>query len=304
MIDKNFIIGLFFGIILSIILGYFIRFFKPDSSVADLKSTLESQQSKSQSELIGQISLIQGEIKGKFDQMGESRKELDAKSDDRMLRMEQAVTSFNRTVSGTKSRGMVGESILKEALKNSIKAGIIKTELKIGSKNVEFAWDLLDGKYIPIDSKFPDIVNAVNKYAESESIEDQKILSKEIKNKVIKEISNIQKYQNQANTIDNCILVVPPSVIDMSPEIIGIGKEKNVFICSYKDVFPIAYILEEQYRRFNEEGDIGEYKQRVNQLVSILDKIMTKTDTLDRAVKQILNANDEIKDEVSKGKRL
>ena len=49
MIDKNFIIGLFFGIILSTILGYFIRFFKPDSSVADLKSTLESQQSKSQS---------------------------------------------------------------------------------------------------------------------------------------------------------------------------------------------------------------------------------------------------------------
>jgi len=62
--------------------------------------------------------------------------------------------------------------------------------------------------------------------------------------------------------------------------------------------------LEEQYRRFNEEGDIGEYKQRVNQLISILDKIMTKTETVDRAIKQISNANEDIQREVNKGKNL
>jgi DNA recombination protein RmuC len=90
----------------------------------------------------------------------------------------------------------------------------------------------------------------------------------------------------------------------MSPELVGIGKDSNVFVCSYKDVFPIAHILEEQYRRFNEEGDIGEYKKTIKQLDSILDKVISKTETLDRAIKQISNANDEIKDEVAKGKRL
>ena len=117
------------------------------------------------------------------------------------------------------------------------------------------------------------------------------------------------KLQDISNTIDSCILVVPPSVIDMVPELIGIGKDSNVFICSYKDVFPIAHILEEQYLRFNEDGDIGEYKKIVKQLNVILEKILSRTETLDRAIKQISNANDnlfpfEIKDEVSKGKRL
>ena len=50
--------------------------------------------------------------------------------------------------------------------------------------------------------------------------------------------------------------------------------------------------------------DIGEYKITVKKLDSILDKVITKTETLDRAIKQISNANDEIKDEVTKGKRL
>jgi DNA recombination protein RmuC len=144
----------------------------------------------------------------------------------------------------------------------------------------------------------------VSQYENSKNTEEQKLLSKKIKDKVAKEILNIQKYQNQTNTIDNCILVIPPSILDMSPELVGIGKDSNVFVCSYKDVFPIAHILEEQYRRFNEEGDIGEYKKTIKQLDSILDKVISKTETLDRAIKQISNANDEIKDEVAKGKRL
>jgi DNA recombination protein RmuC len=247
---------------------------------------------------------MKGEIKGIFTEIEKSRDRSEDKRDAKLQDMSNTIDSFNRTISGTKTRGMVGESILKEALKNSIKAGVVKTELKIGSKNVEFAWDLGDGKYIPIDSKLPDIVPLVSQYENSKNTEEQKLLSKKIKDKVAKEILNIQKYQNQTNTIDNCILVIPPSILDMSPELVGIGKDSNVFVCSYKDVFPIAHILEEQYRRFNEEGDIGEYKKTIKQLDSILDKVISKTETLDRAIKQISNANDEIKDEVAKGKRL
>ena len=281
---------LIIGLVVGVALGYFLGKSKK------LKSSDLSQQSG----LATQIS----EMKGIFTEIEKSRDRLEDKRDAKLQDMSNTIDSFNRTISGTKTRGMVGESILKEALKNSIKAGVVKTELKIGSKNVEFAWDLGDGKYIPIDSKLPDIVPLVSQYENSKNTEEQKLLSKKIKDKVAKEILNIQKYQNQTNTIDNCILVIPPSILDMSPELVGIGKDSNVFVCSYKDVFPIAHILEEQYRRFNEEGDIGEYKKTIKQLDSILDKVISKTETLDRAIKQISNANDEIKDEVAKGKRL
>lgn len=285
---------LIIGLVVGAALGYFLGKSK------NLKSSDLSQQSG----LATQISEMKGEIKGIFTEIEKSRDRSEDKRDAKLQDMSNTIDSFNRTISGTKTRGMVGESILKEALKNSIKAGVVKTELKIGSKNVEFAWDLGDGKYIPIDSKLPDIVPLVSQYENSKNTEEQKLLSKKIKDKVAKEILNIQKYQNQTNTIDNCILVIPPSILDMSPELVGIGKDSNVFVCSYKDVFPIAHILEEQYRRFNEEGDIGEYKKTIKQLDSILDKVILKTETLDRAIKQISNANDEIKDEVAKGKRL
>ncbi|MDG2171308.1 MAG: DNA recombination protein RmuC [Gammaproteobacteria bacterium] len=285
---------LIIGLVVGLALGYFLGKSKK------LKSSDLSQQSG----LATQISEMKGEIKGIFTEIEKSRDRSEDKRDAKLQDMSNTIDSFNRTISGTKTRGMVGESILKEALKNSIKAGVVKTELKIGSKNVEFAWDLGDGKYIPIDSKLPDIVPLVSQYENSKNTEEQKLLSKKIKDKVAKEILNIQKYQNQTNTIDNCILVIPPSILDMSPELVGIGKDSNVFVCSYKDVFPIAHILEEQYRRFNEEGDIGEYKKTIKQLDSILDKVISKTETLDRAIKQISNANDEIKDEVAKGKRL
>jgi DNA recombination protein RmuC len=285
---------LIIGLVVGVTLGYFLGKSKK------LKSSDLSQQSG----LATQISEMKGEIKGIFTEIEKSRDRSEDKRDAKLQDMSNTIDSFNRTISGTKTRGMVGESILKEALKNSIKAGVVKTELKIGSKNVEFAWDLGDGKYIPIDSKLPDIVPLVSQYENSKNTEEQKLLSKKIKDKVAKEILNIQKYQNQTNTIDNCILVIPPSILDMSPELVGIGKDSNVFVCSYKDVFPIAHILEEQYRRFNEEGDIGEYKKTIKQLDSILDKVISKTETLDRAIKQISNANDEIKDEVAKGKRL
>jgi len=281
-------------LILGLTLGYIIGKLKLKKS-----SNLSSE-----SGLTSQISEMKGEIKGIFNEMEKTREKLEDKRDAKLKDMSNTIDSFNRTISGTKTRGMVGESILKETLHNSIKAGVIKTELKIGSKNVEFAWNLGDGKYIPIDSKLPDVNLLVNEYEETKDINDQKLLSRKIRDKVAKEILNIQKYQNQPNTIDNCILVVPPSVIDMAPELIGIGKNSNVFVCSYKDVFLIAHILEEQYLRFNEDGDIGEYKKNVKQLNAILEKILSRTETLDRAIKQISNANDEIKDEVAKGKRL
>ena len=69
-------------------------------------------------------------------------------------------------------------------------------------------------------------------------------------------------------------------------------------------MFPIAHTLQEQYFRFKEEGDVGEYKKMVKSLFSILDKVMNKTETIDRAIKQLSNANNEVKDEVAKGKRL
>jgi len=284
------IIILVIGLIMAFMLGYYIG----------KSNKFSSNNLSQQTGLISQIS----EIKGMFAEIEKSRHRAEDMRDAQIQDMRNMMTTFTQTISGIKTRGMIGESILSEVLSNSIKAGVIKKELKIGSQNVEFAWDLGDGKYIPIDSKLPDVFSLVDQFEKSTETAEKKILSKKIKDKIIREILNIQKYQNQQNTIDYCILVVPPSVLDISPELISIGKNSNVAICSYKEVFLIAHILDDQYHRMKDEGDIGEYKKITKKLFAIFDKINLKSETIDRAVKQLSNANDEIKDEIAKSKRL
>ncbi|MCD6171015.1 MAG: DNA recombination protein RmuC [Thermoplasmata archaeon] len=238
-----------------------------------------------------------------LEEQGKSREEIEKKRDAQIKDMRNIINRVTRTIGGTQKRGQVGENLLREVLSHSIKAGVVKENLKVNGGEVEFAWNLEDGKYIPIDSKLPDVFDLVEKYNASEDLEEQQKYRKTIINKVKREIKRVQKYQNLSNTIDTCLLVVPEAVLEIAPSLAAIGRESNVFVCTYKDIFPIAHMIQEQYIRFKEEGDIGAYKQIIQSLFSILDKINKKTEVIERAVKTIKNANDSIKEEVIKGKR-
>ena len=238
-----------------------------------------------------------------LEQQGETREEIEKKRDAQLRDMKHIIERVARTISGTQERGQVGENLLREVLSHSIKAGVVKENLKVDGGEVEFAWNLEDGKYIPIDSKLPDVFDLVEKYNASEDLEKQQEYRKKIINKVKKEIKRVQKYQNLSNTIDTCLLVVPEAVLEIAPSLAAIGRESNVFVCTYKDIFPIAHMIQEQYIRFKEEGDIGAYKQIIKSLFQILEKINKKTETIEKAITTIKNANESIKNEVIKGKR-
>lgn len=237
-----------------------------------------------------------------LEQQGESREEIEKKRDDQIDGMSRMISTFTRAVTGTKTRGMVGEEQLREVLLHCIKSGIVVCNLKTDSGEVEFAWNLEDGKYIPIDCKLPDVFELIDKYIKSDEFEEQKEIKRNIIDKIKKQIGNIQKHQNQSNTIDSCILVVPEGILEIAPEIVSLGQEKHVFICSYRDVFPVAYVLSEKYNHFKEEGDIGIYRQIITSLFQIIDNINAKTDSIQRGITIITNANNEIKTEIVKAK--
>jgi DNA recombination protein RmuC len=233
-----------------------------------------------------------------LEQQGKSREEIEKKRDAQITDMSGMMKQFTRTISGTKTRGMVGEEQLREVLVNSIRTGVVVCCLKMDSGQVEFAWNLEDGKYIPIDCKLPDVFLLLEQYEKSENIEEQKDLKNEIVKKIEKEIKNIQKYQNQTNTIDSCILVVPEGILEFAPEIVGLGRDSNVFVCSYKDVFPVAYLIQEKYQHCKEQGDTGSYRQLISELFQILDKIEQKTNAIQTAITTISNANSAIKKQI------
>jgi DNA recombination protein RmuC len=278
------------------------------SELSERTIKIDEQKDKRIAELVIQMKNFFEEQKKNTEkfllEQGKSREEVEKRRDAQIEDMKRMISIFAKTVSGTKTRGMTGEVLLKDAVKESIKVGLIKTNLKTENGEVEFAWDLGDGKYIPIDSKLPDVFEILEKYNETEDINDREKLRKEIINKVKKEIQRVQKYQNLINTIDSCLLVVPEAVIDIAPELVGMGRENNVYVCSYKDVFVIAHTLQDKYIRLKEEGDIGKYKQIVETLLQLLEKISRKTETIERALTTIRNANEDIRNSTIKGKKI
>ena len=291
-------------VLIFLLLIFIVYKIKSSSSESKLAENLQKLVGNNQDMIAKNFGELEGTVKTKLEDFYGKIKDENERSDRSLENMLNKISSIERTLTGTKSRGIAGEALLGLYLESSIKTGEVKKDLKIGTKIVEFAWKVNEGKYIPIDAKFPEIMTLVEEYDKSEDTAHQKSLSKKVKEKIKKEIENIQKYQNQSNTIGNCILAVPPSALQMSPELISIGKESNVYLSSYKDVIIIAHLLAEQHHRFTAEGDIGAEKIKVEQLNSILEKIFAKSDTIDRGLKQISNANDEIKDEVSKSKRV
>lgn len=234
-------------------------------------------------------------------QQGQTREEIEKRRDAELKDMRRIMEDFVYTVSGTKTRGMVGEMLLSEALSESIKIGTVVKNLPIGSMVVEFAWSLGDGKYIPIDSKLPDLAELINEYQSTEEKNEKEQKKKKLISKMEKEIENVKRYSNQPNTIDSCILVVPSLVLDIAPELAASAKKQNVFLCTYKEIFAVAHYLEARYLTMKKD-ESGNYKQLIQILVNILEQIENKCSTLDRALKSISNASDEIKNLIVKAK--
>jgi DNA recombination protein RmuC len=232
------------------------------------------------------------------------REEVEKKRDSQLDDMKNMIDLFTKTIHGTKTMGIVGEEMLREALHNSIQAGVVATNLKVGGGEVEFAWKLDSDKYIPIDAKLPDVFELVNKYNAAVGIDERKEYKVRIVDKIKSAIARVQKYQNLSNTAASCMLVTPPAVIEIAPEVMGLGREVNVFVCTYKDVFPIAHLLEEQYARTKEEGDVGSLKGIVKNLLQILGNIHREAANMAKAIKTVANSAEEIQGQVAKGNRL
>lgn len=274
------------------------------------------------------------EIKAKFQEIEklreerekqdiESKKKLDIEKDknwktitdnhqkneaDRFAQIQQMLGQLSvvqKLLSGTQSRGSSGEQVLKGYLKDFIKNDVIRANVNVGNNmTVEFAWKLKDGKYLPIDSKCHDVLDIIKKIEETESPEEQKALKKKIRDKVERSINEVKKYQNQTKTMRYCIMAVPDQILDLVPETTSYAIENNIYIATYSNVAFISYMIAEQYNCDLEKGDAKALENIVKDLMQLVEEIHQKTDTIEKGIKMVKNANDEICTQVGKAKKI
>jgi len=209
----------------------------------------------------------------------------------------ETVQSIIRVMSGTKQRGNVGEVALKEVLSEYIKSKQVVMPLKVGSKEVEFGWSLGDGKYLPIDSKFPDVIGSYNEYCASKDVEEQKKLKKSIAKKVSDRKEEASKYLNKPNTIDKVLVVIPDAIYDLIPEINGDSDNTGIFVCGHNDVISTAILHSQYHRLMLEKSDSGYLQNALKQLQGMFRAVIKSTETIDRSLETARNANSEIKNQ-------
>jgi len=219
-------------------------------------------------------------------------------------KMEKGLTSMYRIMAGTKTRGTAGEEMLKNILSEPIKLGLVVRNLRVDGLTVEFGFNLGDGKYIPIDSKIPDIDELLNRLEKTEDVQERKKIKNKIVAKIKTQITEAQKYKNRTNTVDKVILAVPDGFMEFLHDISTENVRKSgVIVTGYSYVFFYCYVLYEAYQKSLERGDIGEYVQTVQELLSILRDIEANSGKIDKGVKMIENANKNIKSKTLDSKR-
>lgn len=231
-----------------------------------------------------------------------------ANEKDRMEQVQKAVEQvgqFQKLLLGTQSRGSAAEHVLKAHFKDLIKQRLIETDANLGDgMKVEFAWKLADEKYLPIDSKCHEVLELVEEMSKSEDASMQKSHRNKIRKKVEASMGEIMKYQNLPRTIRYCIMAVPDRVYELVPELSSCALTNNIILTSYSNAAVIAYLTAEKYNSDIQKGDAQELKEVIESLLSIVEKIGEKTDTIERGLKIIKNANDEIGSEVGKAKKV
>ena len=232
----------------------------------------------------------------------------DKKEQDRLQQIQQMLSQMSqiqKLLSGTQSRGGAGENVLKGYFHDLIRSHIIETNVTVGNNlRIEFGWKLDDEKYLPIDSKCPDVLDLLKELEGKNDADAQKRIKKKILSKVEGSIQEVKKYQNLSKTARYCILAVPDAIYELVPELSAYSLTEGVLLTSYSNAAFVGYLFSNQYNDDLEKGDIKQYQNMFQDMLAIISKIQDKTDSIEKGLKIIKNANDEICNDISKAKKL
>lgn len=210
------------------------------------------------------------------------------------------VKAMREIIIGTTTRGIAGEKLLQRTL-STLPPTMIESNLNLSAGIVEYGLKFPDGKYLPIDSKFPypkdiDMLSEVNDEQKSRIIKD---IAANFKNRV-KEVS---KYVNDERTISFAIAAFPDSIFsllnDNYPQVISEAFKKNVIATSYSNIQQILLAILQIREFYGVEVDIERTLTNIEIIKNLTDEIDAIIENrLDRSNTMMVNAIRELRSNV------
>lgn len=242
-------------------------------------------------------------IKESFERIQKDLKDREEQTQKQYEKFDKNMRTALRCLVGTQSRGAAGENILQNILKPFIHSGLVSKNVKLESMKVEFAVKFDDGRYLPIDSKFPDLGDLFGKIEETENIGEQKRIKREIKKVLTSKKKEAEKYINVGNTTGNVLVAVPEAALDIVPEAVSEGNQQ-VVLCGYTQVPTYIMMLKAQYQLAEDQRDVTELQKTIQDAVNLFCEVENKASTIKRATRQIDKASDSISKCATKGSSL
>jgi len=175
---------------------------------------------------------------------------------------------------GSYEKGRSGENYLRNMMNELMKIGLVRQNVPIGSKVVEYCVVFDDGKLLAIDSKVVATRDVEALFDEKASDKDRDILRKKIRTALGKKVEEVCKYIDPQKTLPCAVMAIPDSLVDLSSEIVPDAVRKNVMVAGYSAVPQLIVYFIRIHGFYAIEEDVAELKDRlmvIQQEISKLD---------------------------------
>jgi DNA anti-recombination protein RmuC len=205
---------------------------------------------------------------------------------------EKLTRSMYSIMIGSYEKGKSGENYLRNMMNELMKIGLVRENVSIGSKVVEYCVEFKDGKLLPIDSKVVSTQDAEALFDEETPEKDREVLGKKIKNALAKKVEEVCQYIDPQTTLPCAVMAIPDSLVNLSSEIVPEAVKRNVLVAGYSAVPQLIVYFIRIHGFYSIKEDVAELNDRltaIHQEVSKLDDSYF-ANRFDRPVKMLTNA--------------
>jgi DNA recombination protein RmuC len=198
---------------------------------------------------------------------------------------QQMIKRIDHIIAGTKTKGIAGENIINEVLKQ-FPPEMIVHNFKVKNKEVEFGIVLSDGKVVPVDSKWTSS-NLLEELSKEDNPQKRQQIINLLERTTKNRIQEVCQYIDPQITASLAICAVPDAVYSVSQNMHPFAYRKNVILVSYSLLLPYLLTLYHLHLQYSKEYDIEnlqhyllDIRHRINEMIEILDNKVEKSQVM------------------------
>ena len=203
---------------------------------------------------------------------------------------------------GSYEKGKSGENTLRSMMNELMKIGLVRQNVPVGTKVVEYGVVFSDGKILAIDSKVVATQDIENLLDEKTSEQDREALRKKIKTSVANKMAEVCKYIDPTSTLPCAVMAIPDSVVALTNEVVPEAVAKNVMIAGYSAVPQLIVYFIRIHGFYSIKEDVAELKERLLTIQQATGRLDDKffANRFDKPIGMLTKATGEMRQTIGK----